>query len=156
MGVAAAIAIGIGTAVSVKGQLDSAKAQRKAGRQRRDELRRAAEVERERGRRLRSAQRARFGAAGVGLAGTPLLVGGQALVDSLLDQEAILAGARNAGREGSLRADAATIGAIGSGISGLGQALFTADQAGLFGGGSDDIGAIGGGLAARAAGAIGG
>lgn len=124
MGVEAAIVASVvGAGIQAIGQLDQAKQEKKASRRRATEMRQAASVENERGRRLRAAQRASFGAAGVGMSGTPILRSSQSFLDSLLDQEAILQGARNIEEEGRLRARAATIGAIGSLVGGASQVI---------------------------------
>lgn len=69
---------------------------KRAGRRRAEELRKQAEVERERGRRLIGAQRAAYGAAGVDPGyGSPALVQGQTFADTMLDIQQIMAGARN-------------------------------------------------------------
>lgn len=127
MGVVAAVVVGAvasagGAAASViQGERASRQA-RRAGRQRANELRKAADVERERNRRLLASQRASFGAAGVTGAGTPLLVQAQSLIDSIRDQERILAGARFEERNAEARADALFLGGIAGGIAQLGQA----------------------------------
>jgi len=140
-----AIAIGVaavGTAVSVKGQQDAATATKRAGRARAGELAKEAVKEAERGRRLRAQQRAAFGAAGVNSSGSPLQVQGQSLIDSILDQEAILAGAKNINDDARRRARAATTGAIGTAISGIGSAI--GGLSGL-GGGDDGTSTVPGG-----------
>lgn len=121
MGVDVAIAAAlIGGAVETASQVEAARVTRREGKRKARELERAAAVERERGRRLRAQQAARFGAAGVSGV-TAAAVTNQSVVDSLLDQEAILAGAKNIRRESRARARAFEIGAFSSALGTIGQ-----------------------------------
>jgi len=119
LAVSAVAAVG-GAAYQVVQSERAATDTRRAGRARADQLRREATVERERNRRLLAQQRAAYGAAGVSLQGSPLLVQAQTFMDSIYDQQAILAGANfeevNARRIASgIRAEgiAGAIGALG-------------------------------------------
>lgn len=103
------------------GQSAKRKAKR-AGRKRRELLRKEADVEMERGSRLASTQQAGYGAAGVGMAGSPLAVQTQTFMDTIRNRERILAGAQidydNSKNQGSMYA----LEGIGGAISGLTQA----------------------------------
>lgn len=84
-----------GAAFSYFGGRSAKKKAKRSARQRAALLRKEADVERERSRRLVSAQRAAYGAAGVDpTAGSAGLVQSQAFMDSIRDQERILAGAQ--------------------------------------------------------------
>lgn len=101
---------------------------RRAGRAQAAALRAEAAAERERSRRLASAQRAAFGAAGVGPQGTPLLVAVQDQVESIRRRERILAGARNAESNARAQGRALFNEGIQGGIQGLSSATtFLAD-----------------------------
>lgn len=121
LAVAAAAAVGGAVHSFVQGERAEREAKR-AGRARAEELRMEAEVVRERGRRLVSSQRAGYGAAGVGLAGSPILVQAQAAYDSLLEQQALIRGSVNARRNARAQARAYGAEGIAGGIAGLGQA----------------------------------
>ena len=102
----------ISTGIAVHSQQEAAKAERKSARRRAEALSKEAGVERERARRLASSQMASFGAGGVTAAGTPTMTVLQGLFDSIDEQEAILAGARNALAEGRDRARARELAAL--------------------------------------------
>lgn len=96
---------------------------KRAGRARAEELRRQAEVERERGRRLLGAQRAAYGAAGVDPGfGSPVLVQGQAFEDTVLDIHQIMAGARNVERDARAQGRGYRAAGIAGGLAGLASA----------------------------------
>lgn len=123
----AAAGASIGSAVSsVLGGGKARRKARRASRQRAAYLRREADVERERSRRLVGEQRAGFGAAGVDPnVGSPLEVQVQTMQDSFLNQERILAGAGLSQQEGYLQADLARSQGIGMGIDSFTQALLS-------------------------------
>jgi hypothetical protein len=122
-----AVMAGLSAAQSASGFIAagrSRKKARRAARKRAALLRRDADVERERGRRLVSEQRAGYGAAGVNPnVGSAADVQLQTLQDSFLRQEQILSGAALSQDEGYLQADLARTEGFGMGISALTQAL---------------------------------
>jgi hypothetical protein len=95
---------------------------RRAGRRRAALLRADAEVERERNRRLLASQRAAYGAAGIGLEGSPLLLQAQTVMDSIREQERIIAGASIDEQNARAAGDAAFAEGIAGAIGGVGQA----------------------------------
>ena len=105
-------------------EADRAKREAKrAGRRRSAELKRAAEAEMERSRRLQAVQRARFGAAGVSSNfGSPVLLQLRSLSDSILEQQRIIRGAAEAEREARARGRAIWGEAVGSAIGQLANA----------------------------------
>jgi len=124
MGVEVAVAAAVVAAgTSVYAGEEQAKQQRKAGRRQAAAMRAEAAAERERGRRLRAAQTAAYGAAGVQTgSGTPLMVIGQAAMDNIRQRERLLAGARNALLDARAQASASRLQGYGQAIGYLGQA----------------------------------
>lgn len=128
-------ATAVSTGVAIQQQEQAKKAEKKSSKARASALAADAARERERARRLASAQTARFGAAGVTQAGTPTFKVLQGLFDSIDDQEAILAGARNALEEGRLRARAIGTAQIGTAARGIGSIATSDATSSLLNGG---------------------
>lgn len=120
--IAGAVAATAGAANSVVQGERARRQARRAGRRQAAAMRAEAAAERERGRRLAGAARARFGAANVGAAGTPLAVGAQNFIENVRVRERILAGARNAVSDADAQGDAFRLQGIGGGIQGAAQA----------------------------------
>jgi len=101
MGIEAAIMFGV-AALQTHSTVEAERATRevkrdtrRAGREKAAELRRAADATREEGRRLRSRQRAQYGASGFDEMGSPLFVLARTIMDTIDRQDRILRGANN-------------------------------------------------------------
>lgn len=132
MAIVAAIATIIGTVISVSEQKKAASEAKKAGRRRRDELRRAAEAERERQRRLAARQAAIAGAQGVEQTGSPALLRARTILDSIDRADRALRGAENDFENTRARAQGLEAGAFGTLFAGLGQTVQIGIDAGFF------------------------
>jgi hypothetical protein len=121
----------IGTGISVNEAKKAERKEKRAARVVRGERLREADAERERGRRLRSTQRAAFGAAGVNADfGSPQSLQFRSVLDSIDRQGRIIRGAQFEFEDTRRRARANTVNAYAAGFQNIAGALsnFTPTQ----------------------------